>query len=363
VSLLDEILDVSAAVDLDPAVTAFPLATAAAPDLAQPEVFEIEREPLPDISAGDGHSSGGHGLCLGEDLRMRIFREPIFRAEPDGKPSIRTEEVRQGHLANCPLPAVLAAMAHVEWSRRLLDSMIGTRQVRVVAHRKPAPYESCPSGSPPAKGETYVGKQLVTIKFRRRLSPSASTGARPGFLSKIVEGNSVHVSRALYYQVDLGDELFYASSSRGALWPSLIEKAYAIGRGNNSYEGLDRFLYPHLVEAFDGGADVPVGLDPLDVLKDVADTQSEARAIGGLGKPALRAILGQHGSRPTVADTRDDFEAQGLLIPDHTFAIVGFSKPTDTVTLFNAAGGITQQIDLALFRDRFDNVFFTRRDR
>ncbi|MBE9111196.1 hypothetical protein IQ273_17460 [Nodosilinea sp. LEGE 07298] len=76
-------------------------------------------EPDPDRDTGEGN------LGLGKDLGMKVFTGALF----NGAPSMH--EPIQGFLGNCPLAAVLCAMAHVPAQRqRLLNDILKSLRCR-----------------------------------------------------------------------------------------------------------------------------------------------------------------------------------------------------------------------------------------
>lgn len=372
-----ELLDTNATL-VDPEVLG-----AVEPPAQREDFFRIESEPLPDILSGDGHNvpASKGPLCLGELLDLHFSTAPLYMKSSSGASIIEEGEqfrIRQGFLGNCPLIACLVAMAHVPHHRRQLERMISVEPRRVQSFRRPAPYEHCVSGPPPPTPAQLGSTGLYVVRFRRPLTPSAHV-ERPPFLGQVVRGTTVYVSGALYFDHTVTPEqLHYAhmvddSNAQAPhvhpLWPAIIEKAYAVARGNNSYEGINNYLYPeHLamyercLEEMREDCFLPKGFDPLDVLEDVAGP-SRAWSLQGLSDTQAMTILRRHEKRPTVVDTKDSLPEDGTPPPNHALAIVdahGDRASTFRVTTLNAIDGMRHELSLKGLRQIVDSVFQTR---
>lgn len=310
----------------DNSATMSPAPAAAAPALGGgvPSVRVVQKlvEPGPDIN------SGAAKLGLGDRLIMKDFSGLLWAGDPD------MHEPVQGFLGNCPLSAVLCAMAHVPNQRaRLRRDIISSRTIEVHSNRQrkaseyfvndvpnPLPYVSVPG--------PFETNRLIFVRFQR-IFVTHTVGRTPeesvqiaALVNKLA---SVPVTSVLHVNTDHGG-IHYMFTMNGALWPSIIEKAYAVGRGHNSYQGIN--------------ADVGLA----EAMRDMTGSAEEEHLVvtpnpGGPPPPPpitnkqLRTWLGGHSSRPTIlgspdAPTRTD------VTPNHTFAVIGFNGKN--VTVINA---------------------------
>ncbi len=186
-------------------------------------------------------------LVCGPESWYRVLNEPIpasadeerilvpFKDWPVyGKKRLTFDEVRQGNLNNCPLPAILAAMVH---TRRFQTSMISEVKSCVLSSRrlrnlrKPDPQN--PDQSQWGNCRNPRGLLLFDeCRTNRYFSVSFRTR----------QNTPVDVSDLFYSQAPPSRaELWYAHSTRNNLWISIVEKAYAAYRGGknplNGYGG------------------------------------------------------------------------------------------------------------------------------
>src|ERR1700740_3703716 len=150
----------------------------------------------------------------------------VIQARPVGwdlsrdAPSER--DVKQGELATCPIAAILAAMAHTAGGRKRIDSMI----------------------------TEYVHTQVKTTFSKDVLEKLSYKLAEPDYKrpekeipSKqyftVILGDPFEVSDVFYLKYSDGSDvnMIYMDSPKKALWPCVIEKAYAVKIG--SYDDLD----------------------------------------------------------------------------------------------------------------------------
>jgi hypothetical protein len=336
--------------------------------------IQIEREPAPDALSGDGSGADSTltPLCLGKKLQLQLTLDPLFHRNANGDPIINDGEhrtVRQGNLKNCPLAACLVAMARSPGYRQVLTKMIRDVPTPIFSTRQPALYESCPSGPDPPEFQAYSDDHHFVVAFRRRLTPTASVN-RPGWLGRVVQNTSVIVSTALYRDTRHSppllhyahiEDIFTESSAGQPIWPAIIEKAYAVAKGNNSYEGLNNFVYQEHADMHeaDPDFDLPQGLDPIDVMRDVAGP-STVRRLAALSNAQLKTRLRSFERRPIVLDTRDDLPADSIPPPDHAMAVVDVADASGddlVVTIFDALNGTRQPFNLDTLRATFANIF------
>ena len=273
-------------------------------------------EPDPDRNTGEGD------LGLGRDLGMKVFGAALFNGPPS-----RHEPI-QGYLGNCPLGAVLCAMAHVPRQRqRLQDDILKEVAMPVESNRQRKDYEyfvnDRPSPLPMASPRgPFTSERLIAVRFQRTfpvqaLSTDVLEAAR--LRERLDAPGSVPVTPVLF--VDLRfDDLHYMRGASGALWPALIEKAYAVGRGANSYQGLEG----------------SVGLaEAMRDLTGFAEEQHLVPAAGDSLPPitdrTLEAWLAQHAGRPVILGSPGHAP---MVQGNHTFAVIG--KTGTTVTVIDA---------------------------
>jgi hypothetical protein len=231
-------------------------------------------------------------------------------------------DAKQGELANCPVAAILAAMAHTAGGRKHLDSMI----------------------------TEYVHTQVKTTFSKDVLATLSSKLDDPDYkrpekeiLSKryfkVNLGDTFEVSDVFYTKYSDGPEvnMMYMDSPNKALWPCVIEKAYAVKIG--SYDQLDDDT-KHTVNEF---WTVLVGSKP-DGFS--VNENTDLTKISAAANAANRI--------PTIAASRDDATK---VTAHHGYAVMGIQG--STIELYNPYGR-TEKLSLADFRSSFDAIFFGR---
>ncbi len=152
---------------------------------------------------------------------------------------------------------------------------------------------------------------------------------------RFAKGDPVEVSGLLW---DRGGTLEYASSTRGALWPSIIEKGYVVEHGGSRYESISKTVTPH--EAM------------TNMLGPVAEFWLKEKPTK-LAKALKRAP-----TRPTIADTWTtlpaNVNAPAGIIGFHTYAVLDFRR--DNVRVFNALDGAIITVPIATFERAFESV-------
>lgn len=301
-------------------VTTSPAPAAANPALGggtvAPGVTATLTEPSPD------QFSGYLGQGLGDKLTMRSFSTALFDGDPD------MHEPVQGFLENCPLAAVMCAMAHVPKQRaRLKNDIIKTLKIPVSSQRIRRDWEYFVGSEPsplPTVGP-FATKQLHFVTFARSFAhqkladtPGAEAQIRAAFASP----NAVPVSDVLHVNTNHGGLHYMHTFTGAALWPCIIEKAYAVGRGHNSYDNIRH----------------DVGL--AEAMRDMTGAAEEEHLVAGPGDTlpaikdkALKSWLDAHATRPTIMGSIDSAPHPNL-VQGHTYAVVGWDG-TD-VTLIDA---------------------------
>lgn len=223
----------------------------------------------------------------------------------DGNP--KAEDVIQGAIGNCPLAAVLVAVAHTKPA--LLKNMLSEQTGDVVSKDKSD-----------VKFSVKTDK-LLTVQFRK--------------------GNPVEMSRLLYHNKD--NDLVYANASRDVSWVSFIEKAYAVLRGGNSYNGLNDTT--------------TVNGPPTanKVMEDVVGDFEFAVPASSSDKDLL-AVLAKAKTKATIAASQNELPENSPIVAHHGYAVMGVAG--GTVLLRNPWGGTAADKKLPLkdFKTAFQAV-------
>jgi Calpain family cysteine protease len=152
-------------------------------------------------------------------------------------------------------------------------------------------------------------------------------------------GNAVEVSDVFYIKYSDGSEvnMIYMDSPKMALWPCVIEKAYAVKIG--SYDDLDDDT-KHTVNEF---WTVLVGAKPdgfpINENTDLTKISAAAKVAGTI---------------PTIAASKDDATK---VTAHHGYAVMGIQG--STIELYNPYARI-EKLSLQDFRSSFSAMFFGR---
>lgn len=251
-------------------------------------------------------------------VTLREFVGPLLGGQNVPAP----EDVIQGLIGNCPIAAVLVAMAHATPSA--ITGMITERTAVVRSRRR-----SDPAGQFP-----WRTNRLYTVQFRR--------------------GSPARISTLLYHDSTGG--LIYAHSPNGVGWVSYMEKAYAVFRGANSYNRLnDTTSLAQPPSANQVMEDLAGPFDLVDLAGDRVYPHNAPDVA--LTTQHLRQVLtraGQRPKRPTIASTPPGATPPGATIfRNHSYAVLGFRR--GRVQLRNPHGGTGAEVSLSLgdFRQQF----------
>ncbi len=239
-----------------------------------------------------------------------------------GKDVPSERDVKQGELANCPVAAILAAMAHTAGGRKRIDSLITeyvNTQVKTTFSKEVLATLSSKLDDPDYKRpeKEIVVKRYFTVNL----------------------GTSIEISDVFYIKYTDGSDvdMIYMGSPKKALWPCVIEKAYAVKIG--SYDDLDDDT-KHTVNEF---WTVLVGSKPdgfsIDANTDLAKINATAKAAGTV---------------PTIAASKDDATK---VTAHHGYAVMGIQG--STIELYNPYARI-EKLSLTDFRGSFTAMFFGR---
>jgi hypothetical protein len=240
-------------------------------------------------------------VFMDKGLTLKNVVTPLFEKDP------QAADVIQGSIANCPLAAVLAAVAHTQPT--LLKGMIGEQTVDVVSKDKSDPTWSVKTN------------KLLTVQFRK--------------------GSPVEMSRLLYHNGE--NDLVYARASRNVSWVSFIEKGYAVLRGGNSYNGLND------TTTLNGPPTAN------KVMEDVVGAY-EYTAPAATADKDLLAILARAKTKATIAASQATLPDESPVVANHGYAVMGVSG--NTVLLRNPWGGESADKKLPLkdFKTAFQAV-------
>jgi hypothetical protein len=229
-------------------------------------------------------------------------------------------DVKQGELASCPVAAILAALAHTAVGRKRIDSLI-TEYVHTQV-------------------KTTFSKEVLATLSAKMDDPDYKRPEKD-ILSKryfsVNLGDPVEVSDVFYVKYSDGSDvdMIYMDSPKRALWPCVIEKAYAVKIG--SYDDLDDDL-KQTVNKFWA---VLVGAKPdwlsINESTDLTKISAAAKAAGTI---------------PTIAASREDATK---VTSHHGYAVMGIQG--STIELYNPYAK-TEKLSLQDFRSSFSAMFF-----
>lgn len=292
---------------------------------------------------------------------------PMFVGNPPG-PSFG--QLRQQRITNCPLVAIMAALARA--SPKRVMAMV---RVRTVTEGEQV--ESWYQDHVDEKGErvpvpvpkagVFAVEKVFTVRFQKQ---------------------SIDISPMLY--LDGERKPRFALSKDGAGWISYIEKAYVVYRAQGLYENLNfegifnpltvERMMEDLVHEFDkikftdGGGTLFRDLDPQNVDPqrypsqkiegkqeqpgpDTFELKEQKSLKATKLREAVKAMLLVVKTRATIATTPSSGNLHGLT-GDHTFAVISFGR--DRVQLFDAIAGAVKVLSLDDFIEAVDSLYQAR---
>jgi hypothetical protein len=197
------------------------------------------------------------------------------------------------NLANCPVPAILAALAYTDVGRKYLISMV----------------------------TEVANVQVVTTwsnAGKLQNPPSSSTISSNRYFTVKLHGGTIEVSDVLYTNDGEQNswEVFYLKDPKeAALWASIIEKACAVQLG--SYENIDALnltandFWLKIVGAKPGGFAIQDDT-PLSKITDAAKVAARVTTIGASKPDKIKdmvvsefhgyAMLGMQGAKIELYD-------------------------------------------------------------
>jgi hypothetical protein len=231
------------------------------------------------------------------------------------------EDVLQGELANCPVAAILAAMANTATGKKRIDNMITEFKGGSVK-------------------TTFTADILKTLSAKTKDDPDYKPPVSE-ILSKrsfsVDIGYSSEVSDVFYVQYSDGTDvnMVYMGSPNKSLWPCVIEKAFAAKIG--SYEELDddkKHKVDEFWPALVGSKLQGFAVDEKTDLKKIIDAATAARQV------------------PTIGASRDDATR---VLDHHGFAILGMQGKD--IELYDPHGK-RDKLTAEEFRKSFQRIYF-----
>ncbi|GIK43714.1 MAG: hypothetical protein BroJett011_75470 [Chloroflexota bacterium] len=242
------------------------------------------------------------------DVVLESFKESVY-----GKESLAVNEVLQGEIRDCPLPAILAAMVHTRrFNRKMIVEKIPACVLSLRWRRNRNPHKQ-------EQFDEHRTNRYFSVSFR----------TRPELPVDISD---------LFYRRDQGTTPIYARSRRNRLWISIIEKAYAVFRGGENgyggnYTGIERVI-SSLTKKVSGptvnqfmedicGLGYIIDIEKRQVLK--RDKKGEFDELKVNFDTALIQVLSNARATPTIACTEN-----------HSQAVLGL-RANRNVWLYDAA--------------------------
>lgn len=250
----------------------------------------------------------------------------------DGPPV--TSQVRQGHLPNCPIAAILAALGNSKDGQQYLDGLI--------TEYKGTPVKSSLPG------------ELVTKLYEHEDDPddykpqAAELTSNRYFTVNLKKfGKPIEVHDTFYVEYTDGTyyKLVFMNSPNDVLWPAVIEKACAIYYSNSypemsNYKKYKANVFYELLTGF--------AVDGLDI-KDDTDIEK----IRDVAREAKRV--------PTIAASRDTdkMPAGAPVTPWHAHAVLGMTGKK--IDLYDPAAADIKHLEFDVFRKTFQTMLFPKR--
>lgn len=286
------------------------------------------------------------------DLRRR---EPVTNSGlspisveglPLGLNKIKATAIQQRRLTNCPLPAVMAAMANACSAKivRMFQETSGVVKSWFDGEKENA---------------RFMTNRIIQVQFR--------TG-------------SIRVSSVLYFD-SFGSPRFARSTDTGAGWVSYLEKAYVVHRAQHRYENLDmdssNALSVHQVMIDLLGRYDKIELETVvvtkkgkqvvtaqgDVWKNLNENLETTEVYDDLSGDKLESSLEKRlrkvKIKATVATTpaHEELHTRLGLVGQHTYAVISYNDSRDRITLYDAMRGEIKEVSLDDFKIAFDGLY------
>lgn len=277
---------------------------ASSPQASSPKLL-----PMPN-PAGDGKTK------VASDMAWKLF---------PGK--VALGQVQQQTLLDCTVGALLAAHAHTEAGRKMIRRMIVEHGVAVETD-----LSNLPDGVQiPVDKEEKTGadeKAGVPERPKKRVSSRYFT-VRLG-------GKSVEVSPVLYTDESRNPEPVYMSSPNNALWPCLVEKAYAQMLGD----------YGNLNAPFERNANM--------IWEDVTGVAPDAFEVATATDDKILQAAKRATRVPTIAASTEATTTESNLQGFHGFVLLGMAAKS--LQVYDPSALETTSLTVKQFRANFTVV-------
>jgi hypothetical protein len=237
---------------------------------------------------------------------------------PKTKGPAFTDVKQSQSLANCPVAAILAALAFTSVGRSYIEGMLSEKSGNVVTDLSGLPADTL---SNPPQGNTVASKRYFTVKL---------------------PGGSVIVSDVLYTNdADRNWSLLYMRDpSENSIWASIIEKALAVQlKGYENFDALNlsaNDFWQKVTGAKPGG----IAIKDNTPLAEITEAAKQATALPTIGA-----------SKPNGTDVK-------VVTEFHGFAVLGVEA--GKIKLYDPAKAKTLLITPAEFRHDFQAILFRK---
>lgn len=251
---------------------------------------------------------------------------PLFN--PSKKIPAHTEVKQAPSLANCPVAAILAALAFTSVGRTLIQGMLSETAGNVVTDLSGLPPDTLTN--PPQDTTTNPPKPITVINSSR-------------YFTVKLPGGAIDVSDVLYTndgQRNSWSLMYMRDPSEKSIWAAIIEKALAVKLG--SYENFDALninandFWEKVTGAKPGGIEINADT-PLAKITDAAKASTTVPSIGA--------------SKPNAGDVK-------VVTEFHGFAMMGLEG--GKIKLYDPAKAKTILISPADFRHDFQAILFRK---
>jgi hypothetical protein len=223
------------------------------------------------------------------------------------------EDIEQGALANCPLAAVLAALAYTPKGRKHILGLVQEHGGDVETDLSAVADQLA---EPPPEGKKISSKRYFSVTLG---------------------GKTLEVSDVLYTDEAQDPNPKYMRSPKQVFWPCVIEKAHAEKEGG--YGALNKLSANAVWETV-------VGSKP-DGFAVTADTPETRALIVGAAKNAANVA--------TLAASADD----AVAVPSwHGFAVLGMDR--NQIQLYDPSQLTRHSLSLDVFIKNFKAVLHAR---
>jgi hypothetical protein len=255
--------------------------------------------------------------------RVRSVDWPLSKDAP------ATEDVKQGGMANCPVAAILAALAHTPVGRKRLDGMVteytNAPTKTVLADDTVAKLNEPTKDDPDYKpqGREVLSNRYFTVSFWKGEIPDT-------FYVEYSDSDSI-------------DMVFMGSrpNKNRVLWPSVIEKACAFHFGG--YDEMGKYKNHPANEFWE----LIIGKKPQDVvaIKDSTDLDK------------IRDLARAAPTVPTIAASKEPGQTEfGKVTPDHGYAVLGLKGAS--IELYNPAEPKTISLSAEEVRRNYQAILY-----